>query len=76
MKYGWYKKKLYRLPSTINLRSYSFKKVPEILIGNKIGYRLMKKKYTIEQLKLLTIPIYETKIIQYNLKDIPFYLDN
>jgi len=43
MKYGWYKKKLYRLPSNIKLRNHSFKEVKEILIGNKIGYRLMKK---------------------------------
>lgn len=71
MKYGWYKKELYRLPSIINLRSYSFKKVPQILVGNKIGYRLMKKKYTLEQLSILTIPIYEIKI-KNNFENLPF----
>ena len=72
MKYSWFKKELYRLPSTINLRSYQFKKLPEILIGNKIGYRLMRKKYTIEQLKIVTIPILEVKIIENYHNDLPF----
>ena len=72
MRYGWYKNKLYRLPSNIKLRNYSFKELKEILIGNKIGYRLMKKKFTVEQLGLITNPIVEVKIGNYSNNDLPF----
>ena len=72
MKYGWYKKKLYRLPSTINFRNYTLKEMSEILIGYNIGFRLMKKKYTIKQLKEITIPILELKIDLIKQEDLPF----
>ena len=71
MKYGWFQKKLYRLPSNINSRNYQFKELFEITIGNKTGYRLMRKKYTIEQLEPLTNPINQI-IEKFNNDNLPF----
>lgn len=52
--FGWKNKKLYRLSSTKSLKSYPFKKLSEIKIGNKKGYRVVRDKKTIEQLMELT----------------------
>ena len=48
--YGWHKKELYRLPSTINNRTYGFKKLEEIKIGCQYGYRIKRNKFTTKQL--------------------------
>ena len=42
--YGWYKKDLYRLPSTSNNKNYGFKKLASITIGHGVGYRLKTNK--------------------------------
>ncbi|MFH2032062.1 MAG: hypothetical protein ABIJ40_15815 [Bacteroidota bacterium] len=52
--YGWHKKELYKLSQTVNKRSYSEKKLNQILIGNKVGYRVGKDQKTIDQLAELT----------------------
>lgn len=73
MSYGWYKKDLYRLPSVIGLRTYSFRKLPLISIGNKKGYRIMQDPKTIEQLQQLTERIdYVYTVNGKNSDDTPF----
>ncbi len=49
--YGWHKKELYRLPSTSGNKSYGIKKLSTILVGTKVGYRIKRQKFTVEQLK-------------------------
>jgi hypothetical protein len=54
--YGWYEQELYRLPSTsADKKTYGLKKLTSILVGNKVGYRIKRQKFTIEQLKGKTI---------------------
>ncbi len=54
--FGWKNKKLHRLPSVINLRSYPLKELPTITIGlkKKKGYRVARDKKTIDQLMEMT----------------------
>ena len=71
--FGWYNKELYRLPSESKRRVYSFKKLNKIKVGNKDGYRVLRKKYSLNQLRDLTteinknIPVHTKKD-----KDLPF----
>ena len=71
MRFGWCKRELYRLPQTYNNRFYCLKKLNEITIGNKIGYRVNRKKLTINQLEAITLSI-EPIIINSNNEDLPF----
>ena len=69
--YGWFEKELYRLPIKIGLRYFGLKKLKLIPIGNKFGYKLSQKKFTIEQLKEKTVLLEkvftETKLTDKNL---------
>ena len=69
--YGWYKKELYRLPFTKQLRSYSLKQLSLIKIGNKQGYRVSKDKLSLQQLKCMTKEI-DFKINIFTNSDTPF----
>ena len=69
--YGWYKKDLYRLPSTSNNKNYGFKKLASITIGNGVGYRLKRDKFTTGQLREKTI-IINKKISIIKSDDCPF----
>lgn len=54
--YGWNQQDLYRLPSTsADKKTYGLKKLTPILVGNNVGYRIKRQKFTIEQLKEKTI---------------------
>lgn len=53
--FGWNKEELYRLPSTSGNKTYGLKKLNQIMVGVKVGYRIKKEKYTIQQLKDRTI---------------------
>lgn len=69
--YGWYNKKLYRLPSTSGNNTYGLRELPLIDVGNLKGYRVKKDKLSIPQLKNMTKRIkVEVEIIQDN-KHIP-----
>ena len=72
MHYGWYKKKLYRLPSMVNNRMYIFKEQFIFLRNNKSYYRLIGKKYSIKQLENITNPIVPIRINLLKSDDLPF----
>jgi hypothetical protein len=53
--YGWKRKELFKMPYTSKYGiSYPIKKINKIIIGNRVGYRIMQKKYTVEQLSVFT----------------------
>jgi hypothetical protein len=52
-KYGWYEKKLYRLPQNKKGRRLSLREIPIIKIGNNEGYRLSQDRLSKNQIKLL-----------------------
>jgi len=52
--YGWYKKKLYRLPYTKNRRSYSLKEIPMYCFSSTFVFNISRRKMTINKLKQLT----------------------
>lgn len=55
IKYGWNKKKLFRLPTFTNAkRSLTLKELSTIDIRNKKGYRVARDKKTIDQLMEIT----------------------
>lgn len=75
--FGWKDKKLFRLPSFKNLKSYPLKEVPPIKMGTKkkpkTGYRVVRDRKTIDQLMLLTEIInYKYVVNGKNSKDTPF----
>jgi len=55
VQYGWYKKQLYRLPH-LSDGGYNFglKKLNQIMVGNKVGYRLSGDKKTFAFLESVT----------------------
>ena len=59
MQYGWKDKELYRLPSVMESgKTYGLKKLSIIPIGHKNGYRCVKDKLTIDQLKQISHSIH------------------
>jgi len=70
MTFGWYKKELYRLPGFLK-KTITFKKLNQIMIGNKVGYRLRGDKFTLEHLQTMTIFI-DKKIQIIKDKSTPF----
>ena len=71
--FGWFKKELYRLPSKSGLSFYPLKKLNLIDVGNKKGYRIVRDKKTIDQLKELTEVInFEYVINGKQSEDTPF----
>lgn len=69
--FGWLNKELYRLPSESKNKHYTLKKLKPIKIGNKVGYRIKRDKFTMEQLeeKTMVISVEVKKIIDEN---VPF----
>jgi hypothetical protein len=57
VKYGWYKKDLYKLPYTKDKRSYSFKIIKPIIIGCTTVYNIQRNKLTINNLKKRTLNV-------------------
>lgn len=73
IKYGWYKKELYRLPYTNSVKYwYALKKLTLILIGTKLGYRLSGDKLTLDKLEELTHEINYTHDDLSDIEDCPF----
>ena len=71
--FGWLNKKLYRLPSTKNLRSYPLKELNEIKINKSKGYRVVRDRKTIKQLMEMTEIInFKYTINGKNNNDCPF----
>jgi len=70
--FGWNSKELYRLPSVSGVKHYGLKKLPQITVGNKIGYRIKREKFTIDQLKYKTQLIKPIEINILKDKDLPF----
>tara|TARA_R110000772_G_scaffold35637_9_gene85853 strand:+ start:3897 stop:4157 length:261 start_codon:yes stop_codon:yes gene_type:complete len=71
--FGWKDKALYRLPSEKNLKNYPLKILSIIKVGNKEGYRVVREKKTIDQLKEITEVInYKYVINGGKSKDCPF----
>ena len=74
--FGWHDSKedeLYRLPSVSNNRNYDLKLLSKIKIGKQEGYRIVRDKKTINQLKELTEQINYTYVVNgYKSKDTPF----
>jgi hypothetical protein len=69
--YGWHKGDLYALPFDNKNRYFTLRKLKWILIGNNVGYCLQGKKFTIDQLKEITVQIDKNiSIIKHS--DIPF----
>jgi len=56
IRYGWNEKALWRLPGLIGSRLYPIRKLNEIKIGNKTGYRLGtdQRRLSLKQLEFLT----------------------
>lgn len=52
--YGWKDKKLYRLPYTKDLRSYSLKEIPFYCFKSTFVYNIQRTKLTINRLKNMT----------------------
>ena len=52
--YGWKDKKLYKLPYTLNKRSYQLKEIPCYCFKSTMLYNIQREKLTINKLKLLT----------------------
>ncbi len=69
VKYGWFKKDLYRLPFTKGKRSYGLKKIHPVRLGKV--YNLQRGQKTIAQMQLMTIPV-DWKVIIHSGKDCPF----
>ena len=59
--FGWHKKELFRISKHIKGRSYSKKKLTQIMIGNNVGYRICGDRKTIDQLSDLTYIINEER---------------
>jgi len=55
-KFGWHNKKLYRLPLVRKGKRYSLRKLDIIPIGNKEGFRLIRDKKSIDQVRDMTSP--------------------
>jgi hypothetical protein len=55
--YGWNNKELYRLPSKSGNKNYGLKKINSIIVGNQVGYRIKREKFSVNQLKEKTILI-------------------
>ena len=53
-RYVWKSKKLFRLPYTKGLRSYSFKEIPTYCFKSTIVYNIQRTKLTQNRLKELT----------------------
>ena len=70
--YGWNKRELYRLPSESGNRSYRLKKLNTIMVGNQIGYHLKRTKFSIKQLKSMTILIPKVSINIFSSNDLPY----
>lgn len=69
--FGWKDKELYRLSSQRKNRVYPLKKLNRIIVGNKPGYCINRKKVSLDQLRDKTILINQKVHIVQD-KDCPF----
>lgn len=53
-KFGWHNKTLYRLPITKDGKDYPLKELSLIEIGNKQGFRLIRDKKSLDQVRNMT----------------------
>jgi hypothetical protein len=70
--YGWFAKELYRLPSTSGRYTYGIRKLKQIIVGNQLGYRLKKDKFSMKQLYDRTVLIPKVEISLFDYKNRPF----
>jgi len=70
-RYVWKSKKLFRLPYTKGLRTYSFKEIPFYCFKSTIVYNIQRTKLTINRLETMTIKVDWTHDIFIN-DDCPF----
>ena len=68
--YGWKDKKLFKLPHTLNSRSYQLKEIPYYCFKSTMVYNVQREKLTINKLKLLTKEI-NFKIVRVD-NSVPF----
>lgn len=52
--FGWYKKKLYRLPYIKYKRSYQLKEIPSYVFKSTVVFNICREKKTLNKLKFLT----------------------
>lgn len=72
VRYGFSKKKLYRLPYEKDGRHYGLMVMPQINVGNKKGYRIQRDKLSINRIKNITIAVsWEVEQV-FKHKDCPF----
>lgn len=55
--FGWYKKKLYKLPYIKDKRSYGLKEIPSYVFKSTVVFNVLREKKTINKLKELTVEI-------------------
>lgn len=65
--YGWYKKKLYKLPYVKNKRNYVLKEIPSYVFKSTVVFNVCRAKKTINKLEELTEEI--NKSINIIIKD-------
>lgn len=72
IRFAWKNKELYRLPFSSGTKTYGLKKLNQIMIGNKVGYRILTDKRTITQLQAITTKVdWKINLIS-DKKDLPF----
>lgn len=71
--FGWAKRSLWRLPTTIHSRYYPAKKMNTINIGAGQGYRCVGDKLSISQLESMTSQFSKPVVVnKVRHKDVPF----
>lgn len=71
MKFGWYKKELYRLPQNYNGKFLPLLKLPKMKIGQGFGYQLNQKQLSLRQLESMTTDeVFEVHAVDDD--DLPF----
>lgn len=63
LRYGWYEKDLYRLPSVSGGNYYPLKLQKVVVVGNQQGYVLNKKRKSLIQLKSMTAQFTEPIVV-------------
>ena len=57
IQYGWYQRRLYRLPYTTDKRNFSLREIKSFRTGVVSCYNIKKKKFTIGRLKTMTVKV-------------------
>lgn len=69
-KYGWFRRKLYRLPYSKNGTDYAMRQIMPGRIGKTTVYSIAGRKRTIGNLKAITVPV-KWKANNFKHRDIP-----